>query len=501
MLRQKIKRFLFTIASGTYTWFAVFSFVFVYFCSRSTSPLYPFFYGADSAQFQTIGRAWVQGILPYIQIFDHKGPFIFFVDMLGFCLTGSSTGILFIQAVSLFITLITFLRMAQKVSSSRSYGFLAVLLALCAFCMPYNTEGNYTEEYCLPFISICTCLHMEYLFLPDPKEKLSHRPLHAFIYGVSFGICLLTRVTNGITICAGTLIIACLLLIQKNHKNLFMNALSLTAGFLCVVLPFTLYFAVHGGLGDFLYGTLFYNIEYQQHMTSWVISDPTIGSWLTYIGNFFTSYIIFIVAALALRRHNIVLSLYCLLCGLLEVYLYFSGALYTHYVIISLPQFIIFFNEIHLINKEKRSGRFIRNIFLCLTVIYCLFSFGTMARNVVGKALSSHHKDPVGYEQLLDMVPDEEKPLLVAYGDNGLRELYLLLDITPRYKYFALQEWHAGFSEQTREDIRKVFAEGDAGWILSAGPTTVIGDILDHRYVFVAESGDYKLYRLKEGGS
>ena len=52
--------------------------------SVSTSPLYPKYYGAtelidggDSLQFQQIGKGWLEGKVPYRDMFDHKGPIIF----------------------------------------------------------------------------------------------------------------------------------------------------------------------------------------------------------------------------------------------------------------------------------------------------------------------------------------------------------------------------------------------------------------------------------------
>lgn len=52
---------------------------FVYEFSYSTSLRYPYYYGGDSAQFLTIGKAWSLGKIPYIEMFDHKGPFIFWI--------------------------------------------------------------------------------------------------------------------------------------------------------------------------------------------------------------------------------------------------------------------------------------------------------------------------------------------------------------------------------------------------------------------------------------
>lgn len=474
----------------------VFSFLYVYFISYSTSPLYPYYYGNDSAQFQVIGKAWSDGLIPYRDMFDHKGPVIFFIDMIGYWLTGSSTGIMIIQVVFLFITLISFFKLTQLVHCSKIYSVIAIFLSLMVLVFAYS-GGNYTEEYCLPFISVCTYFQVKYLMITMEQNILCHKPLHAFIYGASFGICLLTRVTNAITICAGTFVIACILLKNRKFKNLFQNASSFIAGALLTVLPFAIYFAIHDLFYDFVNGTLLFNIKYQAQMSSW-IQRATLYTWIQFAVVFFTSYIIFIVAILSLRRKKTILAFYCFLCGALECYLFTSGASFGHYTIITLPQFFLLSNEIHLLDPKKRTDLYMKNILLCLIVVFgitCSYQLVTRTADSYREYGQPGYK---GYEQLLNMVPDDEKNSFIVYGGNQLKELYLLYDITPCYKYFASQEWHASFSEQTREDIRQTFFNGNATWILSEGSTEVIQDCLDSRYVVFAEMDQLILYRLIE---
>ena len=57
--------------------FALLSIGYVYVFSFSTSWPYPYYFGGDSVQFLTMGKAWYLGKLPYVDMFDHKGPFIF----------------------------------------------------------------------------------------------------------------------------------------------------------------------------------------------------------------------------------------------------------------------------------------------------------------------------------------------------------------------------------------------------------------------------------------
>ena len=81
--------------------------LFVLLFSYSTSPLYSNYltYGGeasagDSLQFQTIGKAWLDGAIPYRDALDHKGPLLFFINMLGFLLGGGTRyGIVILQII------------------------------------------------------------------------------------------------------------------------------------------------------------------------------------------------------------------------------------------------------------------------------------------------------------------------------------------------------------------------------------------------------------------
>lgn len=472
------------------------SFLFVYFVSLSTSPFYPYYCGNDSAQFQVIGKAWADGLIPYLDLFDHKGPFIFFVNMFGYSMIDSSIGVMLLQIVFLFGTLMFLFKMTQLASSSKVYSVLAIILSVCVFHFAYS-EGNCTEEYCLPFISACMYFQVKYFTVSLGQKVVTHKPFHALIYGLSLGVCLLTRVTNGIAICAGVLVICCVLIRNKKYINLLWNAFLFIVGFLLVFLPFAIYFAIHNVFYDFIYATLLFNIKYQANMSSWV-NTATMYSWVQFAVVYFTAYIIFIVAALALRRHRFSFAFYCILCGILECYIFTSGALFGHYTIITLPQAIIFLNEVYLIQTKKRTDLIIKVVLSSLTVAFSIACLCVLMSRVINRHNEYKEYDDVGYEQLLNMIPEDEKNSFVAYGGDEFKQLYLLHDLTPYYKYFVIQEWHASFSAQTRDDIHQVFFNGNATWILSEGSTEVIQDILDSRYTVYAETERYRLYRLNE---
>ena len=63
----------------------------------ATSFLYENWFPLDSAIFQIIGKGWVEEKIPYVDLWDQKGPLIYFINAFGYWLTGNQTGIFFIE--------------------------------------------------------------------------------------------------------------------------------------------------------------------------------------------------------------------------------------------------------------------------------------------------------------------------------------------------------------------------------------------------------------------
>ena len=53
------------------------AFIFVFYASATTSPFIDF-KRIDSYMFLIMGRGWSKGLIPYVDLFDQKGPAIFF---------------------------------------------------------------------------------------------------------------------------------------------------------------------------------------------------------------------------------------------------------------------------------------------------------------------------------------------------------------------------------------------------------------------------------------
>lgn len=479
--RGLIVRLLLISAGGLY----------VYLFSYTTSPLYPKYYFGDAAEFLTIGKAWTTGKIPYKDFFDHKGPAIYFINMLGFMLTGTKTGVFVIQCIFMAVTANVLFSMGKLRSNSSAYG--GILVAMCLLILRGNYgEGNYVDEYCLTFVAASAYYQLKWFY--NRTEK--HSPYTAAFYGAAFGFCAMMRVTNAILVCAGVLIIAITLLIGREYKNLLQNAVGFVIGFALVTVPFGVYFGVHGCFQDYIFAAFTYNFDYKANIGRWI--DGANADTLRNFGNLYVSYFCGLAAALlAFGRKSYLLSFWLIISFVLETYLFFGGALFVQYPQVCLPQAAILLNEVYMLRFEEEEGM-IKVVALGGMLIPCYLSLTQRVPEFMNVYRNCHVEEfhYGAYESLLAQVPEEERDSLMAYGDNRFKGIYLAFDFMPAYKYYAIQEWKASFSDYVREDTHAVFMNGDAKWILTAGNTSVIQDVLDQRYEVCETVEDYVLFRL-----
>lgn len=117
----------------------------------------------DSAVFRYAGNAILDGQVPYLDFFDHKGPLIYLINAFGLYIS-KWRGIWLLEFVAIFISFLFIYKTAMLFSDSIVAGFSLTVLAGCL--LQYFQGGNLTEEYALPFISIGTYIFLDY-FIHD----------------------------------------------------------------------------------------------------------------------------------------------------------------------------------------------------------------------------------------------------------------------------------------------------------------------------------------------
>ena len=471
----------------------VIAFIFVLIFSTSTTILGTS-NSLDSAIFQVIGKYWAEGVVPYIGLWDSKGPLIFFINAVGYFLTNSNVGVFLIQVFSLSLTIYfiyTFFRIyfAEKTSW--------ILSGVTLLCLSNCYEaGNSVEEYLLPILVPSFFYMYKWTEEALVKKNYSHSLLFAFLYGLILAFSLLTRLTNAIGICVGTFLIILILLYTRNWKNLFLCALCFIGGFCILVLPFSIYFYVNDALYDMWYGSVLYNIEYagssgtSGHDSLYALMSHI----LAYSSNLFLILVSILVICFSKERRRVGYFWFWVSC---MIYLYFSFTYrYSHYSIITLPYLCIGIIEMKQVLDSLKVVAIKRTGYFILKSFFIILLFGSFYQ--VYQAVNTEKDDLSDYKSLLAEIPENEIDSFVGYNTEAY--FYLKLDLKPCYRFFCIQDWVSSNGNSLLPLLKETYDKGNAKWILvkSYGGACGIQDIIEQRYLLFDEKNNLFLYRLKD---
>jgi hypothetical protein len=206
----------------------------------------------DSGVFLYMGWRFLQGDLPYRDVWDHKPPLIYIVDALGLSLTPDSLwGVWLVQFLFIFLTLFLIYRLLD--GEFGVYAALAGTVVLTSGLLTILERGNVTEGYALVFQALCF-----WLFVRAWRRDFPIRTL--FWIGLAGGLAFnFKQTTIGIWVTCGLLLLARRVLQRRwPLRELF----ALLAGWLLPSLMFLLYFASQNALADFWEQAYLYNFVY-----------------------------------------------------------------------------------------------------------------------------------------------------------------------------------------------------------------------------------------------
>jgi hypothetical protein len=206
----------------------------------------------DSGVFLYVGWRFLNGDIPYRDVWDHKPPLIYFIDALGLTVTPHSLwGVWLLQFIFLFFTLFFIYKLLD-----REFGIYAALggtIVLTSGLLTILEKGNVTEEYALVFQVLGF-----WLFIIAWKKDF---PIHSsFWIGLLGGLAFnFKQTTIGIWITYGLFLLA-IRLFQRKFP--FKDFLALLTGWLVPSIVLVIYLASQHALRDFWEQAFLYNFVY-----------------------------------------------------------------------------------------------------------------------------------------------------------------------------------------------------------------------------------------------
>ena len=203
---------------------------------------------ADSAWFFMCGKAWMNGLVPYVDFADSKGPLLWLIYGIGYLLSQTSyVGIYWISCIWYGLTYFFTYKIADIfLKDARKSMACTVLMTLAFFSSWYHNEIR-AEDFCLLFLVISlyrTCL----LLYSEQGER--ERLISFGILGACFAALFLIK--YNLALMQAVFIIFALLYLFRNKINVWKPLVFCLSGFLAVSLPFFSYFLFVGNLSAFI---------------------------------------------------------------------------------------------------------------------------------------------------------------------------------------------------------------------------------------------------------
>ena len=218
--------------------------------------LYPLNPWDDANVYMTIGNAMLGGRELYVDIFDHKGPVLFFFHEWAAILSrGSFVGIYIVEVVCCYFYLLYSLRTMRLFAPSAVAIPLMCLLGVLTYSSDFFSYGDSVEEFALPIFA-----HSLYLMLRFVRDREMPSRLNAFVMGIGVALLFWMKFNLLFFYVGGFLVVACLAWKRSQMRELWMVALWAFLGFLAVTAGVLIYFAVHGTLGALWYAYFEVNI-------------------------------------------------------------------------------------------------------------------------------------------------------------------------------------------------------------------------------------------------
>ena len=403
------------------------AFVFLTIASKN-SWLYKMNDWYDEDCFMTMGKGILHGLVPYRDLFEQKGPILFFIFALANLISSKSfIGIYFIELIS-FTLFLFYVKKLSNLFYSEKHDFkaLTILSFFIVILTPFGHGGS-AEELCLPLFGYSLYTYFKYLKTGEisPKEIL--------LNGMAAGIILWIKYTllGFHFIMAASLFF--INLGNKNMKEALKTSLIFLLGMFIITVPVITYFAFNNGLDKLIDVYFITNMTSYSKIVSPIIKLMTAFNLLFYnlIKHF--SFVLFIVLPLLyfiyvklpfkIKGSYLILLISLIFLGLGT---FIGGTNYFYYSFVLTPFMVLGVLAIQdILEKIKAKSNIIRDtslIILALTLLlithynipymfwekedYAQYSFAEIIKESDDKSLINYGFLDGGFYLTTETIPD-----------------------------------------------------------------------------------------------
>ena len=484
----------------------------------------------DGACFYVIGKAIMQGKVLYKDIFDHKTPYIYFINGLVSLLEYNHIGLFLVEVLILFVTLYFIFKILILFFENEKFKNdelltekqLYVISLIVTFIMGIVlsdfaiTEGYYrTEAFAVALVMPAIYIMAKYYY---GKINILNIPKQMFFIGLLAGLTFMINLKGIVLFVPLVIPLAFDFIKQKHWLGLLKTFCLGLFGVIIAILPYVIYMIVTDSVKDMIFAVWDTNLAYANDYINYKFESAagvisTSGGLKNLLLLFFvkspiaTSFIILSIPILFLLKYNLKFKIGLCFEFLVALIITLSiGRPHIYYLYTLLPYIVVIFAFVIklFINVVFNIGHI---NFKYSSVISIVLSFILLLAIIFGlndkKICKVAEKSLKDAKELQDVAKqyDSNYSKLKILGFAYIPDIYLWLDADINYKYFVrpfitYNSFKVAFNEQTNY-INNINPDIIVVRNFEFVPKQLemqIKFILNYYYDLIGETNEYYLY-------
>ena len=406
-------------------------------CSKN-SPIYCFNDWVDGNAFFTMGKGIMNGLVPYKDLFEQKGPILYLIYGIGYLISNSNfLGVYILEIISFLFFIYYMIKTISLLWNEKNSYLITILTCSILVSSCFFVQGGSAEEFCFPFI-----MYSFYSFIKYIKNQVYDKNI-LFFNGLAAGIISLIKFNLLGFWFIWMALIFFKIILEKKYKEAFISCIVFLLGMLSPIIVVSIYFIINGAFTDFIEAYVTFN--FGAYTTELSIVERIKNFIISFKGQFLQSKLIFHLISFgfigAIFTNKIFENIYNKLFIILSFFflglgIYIGGLPYNYYFLLN--EVYILFGILFIFKViESKYQKHPQITYIVLLLIVLLFSAYKVKNS---QNLNDRHLNKDYYAQYTfnEIIKTVDNPTVLNY-DNLDGGFYTVSNIIPNTKYFMRQ--------------------------------------------------------------
>ena len=407
----------------------------------------------DALVFQIVGDGWRDGLIPYRDLFDHKGPLLYLIQIIGNFIWPGKAGVFILEVLFAVATFELIFRCGQILRCPSVLNYAGIATAMILFAA-YLEGGNCVEEWSLPFQLLPLYLVLKYL-----KGRISSITVPALITGICFGAVAMIRINNNCIICGLAVFLIIYWCIHKQYSQITKCIAWFFAGCLLSVAPFIIYFAATGSLNEMVYANFIFNMHYKANWNA----PMGLEQYARNTVRLLPCIILPIMSFLYCRKQSKSVFGLMTLISAVTFIVFLTGNGFSHYYLMVIPIAALC---VQTSGFSPVTG-YLAAAVIALPVIGYYISLPLQRIDNIKKE-QARYSSLTNDNFIQSIIPECELDSIYTFGTPEVGGTLILTGHYPIGKYFFMQMTFPKVDDFVKNDIRNDFSTHNPLWVIAS---------------------------------